>query len=608
MNLVQNPSKGRNKKIGYTLVAALALSMGLTMAGTRTVHADNAQMIDLPKGTNAQKNKIPGQYAFAGQVNQGITKVTPFGATNSDWSTSSSHTEDMTKHWYAFRLSGDSDNNDQWKGKVGIYYSNVGTYQGHTVDIKITMLDWKVQNYRWEDTNGNGKIDKKVPVKTAYAAFGKDDFEIFTPGMGAVKYRLDYLDHDTHKPVKLTAAWTFDDIDGNQWVGIEPSTLSSIDQIFYGDPDNGNTWLSYKKMGGIDYIYSNAHQHNDAVIQNGHNAGTLTSKQPKGSFTAAYSESSSFIIDWVFGQNTGKHAVEDQEDLEKDSSYWNRVGKYDPDADTKYPIKNISSYVDATFFNHAYLKFGTTPMLKDKPKEPKKFDSDSDEGTNTPSEIGTDKSIDHDLLKNRYEEYHYQIMHDVPKVRPNLKYDLYMITDQIDKDLDVSNVHVYNRANQDVTYMFTVNVDSNNKLSVIAKDSSLGHDDFYREQYKITFDAKIKPGVSLADHQDPKHKDQAVVYNEAKVTTSNGTADSNKTTTNVPFTPKDQTKAISTDGNGKGDSLQVDYDENYKYTVDVAAPDGEDIKTLELKDKLEDVLDLKDIKVYDQDDNNKDVT
>ena len=103
-------------------------------------------------------------------------------------------------------------------------------------------MDWKVQNYQWVDTNGNGKADTRENIKDAYVAFGRDDFEVFTPGLGAIKYRLDYLDHDTKKPVKITGSWTFNDIDGDQWVGIEPNTFSSVDQVIYGDRgNNGNT-------------------------------------------------------------------------------------------------------------------------------------------------------------------------------------------------------------------------------------------------------------------------------------------------------------------------------------------------------------------------------
>ncbi|RHW49251.1 cell wall anchor protein [Lactobacillus bombicola] len=603
------------KKLGAFLMASTAVIVGINVS-SRSVYADNAEMVNLSKGINAKGNKVPGQYGFAAKVTKGITQVKPFGATENDWATSSSHTENDTKHWYAFQTSYGEDGrvlstNDKWKGKVGVYYSNVGTYEGHTIDIKLTVMDWQIKNYVWSDTTGEGNADTKIPEATAYIAFGKDDFEIFTPGMGAVKYRLDYLDHDTHKPVKMTGAWTFDDIDGNQWVGIEPTTMSNVDQLIYGDrdTDNGNTWLSPKKMNGTQYIYSDAKQHNKGVTDSaGHNEGTLTSADKKGSFTAAYSNASSFVINWVYGQNTGSAAIDEQKELENTSKYWNMIGQYDPDADKEYPISNIVNSVYATAFNHAYLKYGTKAIAPDKPDTPKKYVSDSNEGTNVPSEIGTDKSVNHDILKDRYETYHYQITHNVPDVRKEFKYDSYMITDQLDKDLDISNVHIYNRANQDVTYMFTVNVDDGNKLSVVAKNDSLTSEDFYLQQYKITFDGTVKTGVSLADHQDPKHNDQAVIYNDAKVTTSNGTSDSNKTTTNIPFTQTSQTKAVSTDGNGKGDSIQVDYNAPYKYTVDVAAPDGEDIKTLELKDTLEDVLDLKEVKVYDLDDNNKDVT
>ncbi|WEV52096.1 isopeptide-forming domain-containing fimbrial protein (plasmid) [Lactobacillus sp. ESL0700] len=596
----------KNVKHAKTVIALLALTIGAGV-GTNTVYADNAQMTDLPKGSNAYQNKIPGQYAFSGKVLP-TTKVTPFGGTNGDWGVSTSNTGN---HWYAFKLSDNVGDNNKWKGKVGIYYSNIGNYKGHTVDLKITMLDWKVQNYEWVDTNGNGIKDTRKNVNVAYAAFSKDDFDIYTPGIGAVKYRLDYLDHDTHKPLKMTASWTFNDIDGNQWVGIEPTTFSNVDQLYYGDAeDKGNTWLSYKKMSGMNYIYSDANLHNTELAHAAgtHNPGTVTSKDKKGSFTAAYSDSSSFIINWVYGENTGKHAIEDQNTLENNPDYWNMVGQYDPNADTEYPVSNIDNFIREQAFDHAFLQFSTNRILPDKPEVPTKYVSDSDEGTNVPSEIGTDKSVDHDILKNRYEEYHYSITHDVPEVRKEFKYSEYQITDQLDKDLDISNVHVYNRENQDVTYMFTVTVDNSNELSVVAKDDALANDDFYREQYKITFDSKVKPGVSLADHQDPKHKEQAVIYNVAKVTTSNGTADSNKTTTNIPFTPKDQTKAVSADGKGDGKDLAVDFGQDYKYSVKVAAPDDVNIKSLELKDKLEPVLTLKDVKVYDLDDNNKDIT
>lgn len=605
---MKRKEKEHLKAASCSLIALASVLFGLAST-SNAVYADNAQMVNLPKATQAKGNLKPREYSFSARITSN-SRVIPFGGGEEDWGTAKTNTESHDHYWYCFQLSSDTGNNNKWKGKVGVYYSNVGVYKGHIVDIKITMMDWKVKNYRWEDTNNNGVADTKVPIKTAYAAFGRNDFDIFTPGMGAVKYRLDYYDHNSHKPIKMTAAWDFDDIDGNQWVGIEPSTWSNIDQIFYGNQQTGETWLSSKKMGGMNYIYSDANQHNTEIKAGGKNEGTVLSTDLKGGFTTTFSSASSYIINWVFGQNTGKHAIDEQNQLEHDDTYWNMVGKYDATADTKYSHKNMDfSYsVPHDLFNHAYLQYGTNAILPDKPKEPQKFVSDSDEGTNTINEVGTDKSVDHDILKNRYEKYHYQITHDVPGVRSEFKYTSYQITDDLDNDLDISNVHVYNAENQDVTYMFTTNVGSGNNLSVVAKGDTLKNDDFYRQQYKVTFDAKVKPGVSLADHKDPKHKDQAVFYNTAEVTTSNGSADSNKTTTNIPFTPKEQTKAVSTDGNGKGDSIEVDYGQEYKYSVDIAVPDDENVKSIELKDKLEDVLELKDVKVYDRDDSNKNIT
>lgn len=608
-----NFAKGKSRKLLGTASIALMLTTSLaTMINTElhTVKADNAEMVDLPKGVNSQGAKYPGEYSFIPTVKKGITTVRPFGGTSDDWYTSSTNTEDMTKHWNVLAINDDyfhgGKDNVALKGKAGLYYSNVGTYKGHIVDIKITLMDWKIDSYKWvEDSKGK---QSKATLPGTYVAFGVDDFEIFTPGAGAVKYRMDYIDHDNHKPIKINGQWTFRDIDGNQWVGIDNSTFSGIDTIYYGDPNNRKTWLSYKKMIGTNYIYSDANQHNTPFeTSNGHNAGTVTSNQLKAAFTATYSNLDHFTMTWVYGDNTGKNAVASQKELEADQSYWSMNGKYDPDADNT-TISKINKTIDGMMFNHAYLSYGSKPIVKDKPKSPVKYVSDSDEGTNVPSEIGTNKSVDHDILKNRYETYNYQITHDVPDVSDEFKYTEYRITDSLDKILDVSNVHVYNSDNQDVSYMFTTNVDSSNRLSVIAKSDSLKNDDFYRQQYKITFDAKIKQGVSLADHMDPKHKDQAVIVNKAKVTTDNGTADSNDTTTNVPFTEKSQVKAVSSDGTGKGDNLEVSYDEEYNYTIDVVVPDSQDVTSIELKDKLEDVLDVKDVKIYDQDDNGKDIT
>lgn len=584
-----------NKVIGLAGAALAIVSLGF--ATSTTVKADNAQMQDLPKGIKAAGAKIPGQYGFRPKVMKGITKVSPFGGTSSDWATSSTNTEGKSHSWDAFRLKG----NENLKGKIGVYYSNVGSdpVSGKTLDMKITLNDWKINAYKWDHST---EPIKKVALENPYAAFGVDDFEIFTPGDGALAYRVDFIDHDTGKPVKLNTQMTFLDIDGNQWVGFDSSTYSHIDNVYYGDQE-GKNWLSYMDKMGKKYIYSDANLHHEALPDG---SGTVKSSNLYGGFTTSLSNTDHMNITWVYGTNTGKHAVESQNELLATNGYWQlNDSNYDADAQ-KNKIGTIASSIWNGNFNHAYLAFGGRAILPDKPLDPKKFVSDKDEGTNVPSEIGGIKSVTHDMLENRYEQYHYQIIHSVPDVRDRFKYSEYRITDNLDNilNIDTGSIRVYNRENQDVTYMFTVTLSSGNNLSVIAKSDTLALDDFYRETYKISFDATVKPGKSLKDHADPKHKNQAVIDNQSKVITDNGSADSNIVTTNIPFTKEKDEKFVSNDGLGNTKSLvDVDFGKKYTYRVEATVPDNVDIDSLAIKDTIEsDVQNIKGVKVYDYDD------
>lgn len=589
-------TKLKNTKVISLAGAALAI-ISLGFATSTTVKADNAQMQDLPKGVKAEGAKIPGQYGFRPKIMKGITKVSPFGGTSSDWATSSTNTEGKSHSWDAFRLKG----NENLKGKIGVYYSNVGSdpVSGKTLDMKITLNDWKINAYKWDHST---EPIKKVALENPYAAFGVDDFEVFTPGDGALAYRVDFIDHDTGKPVKLNTQMTFLDIDGNQWVGFDSSTYSHIDNVYYGDQE-GKNWLSYMDKMGKKYIYSDANLHHEALPDG---SGTVKSTNLYGGFTTSLSNTDHMNITWVYGTNTGKHAVESQNELLATNGYWQlNDSNYDADAQ-KNKIGTIASSIWNGNFNHAYLAFGGRAILPDKPLDPKKFVSDKDEGTNVPSEIGGIKSVTHDMLENRYEQYHYQIVHSVPDVRDRFKYNEYRITDNLDNilNIDTGSIRVYNRENQDVTYMFTVTLSSGNNLSVIAKGDTLALDDFYRETYKISFDATVKPGKSLKDHADPKHKNQAVIDNQSKVITDNGSADSNIVTTNIPFTKEKDEKFVSNDGLGNTKSLvDVDFGKKYTYRVEATVPDNVDIDSLAIKDTIEsDVQNIKGVKVYDYDD------
>ncbi|MDO4912236.1 MAG: isopeptide-forming domain-containing fimbrial protein [Lactobacillus sp.] len=609
--------KFNSKKLRNLAVVGLlgtSMSMGVLntlVTTTHVVHADadkgDAPISTMPKYINNKGYTIPGKYGTSIRVTD-ETKIIPFSGNNGDWAKATSHTDhipgsnkDATYHWYAFDVS----DNKSKKGTIGVKYTNVGSYNGHKLDLKITALDWDIDSYYYADIDDDGDKEKQELQRPFIAFSGTNDlnnFAIFTPGTGRVKYRIDYLDHDTGDPIKITGQNTFNDIDGNQWVGLDSSTFNGLDQISVGDVKTGDSWLSYKKIAGVNYIYSDANQHNTDIGGN----GTLTSDDGRGSFTTMFSDKSSLTFDWAYGITTGKHAPEDQTEVEKKLKKI-MVGNYDPDADKNtIDTKSLNS-ISPMVFNHAFLTF-SGPLPNDMtPQAPKKYVSDSDEGTNVPTEIG-EKSVTSDTLKDRNETFHYQITDDVPLLDGKFFWDSYEITDQLDKILDADNVHVYDNSGKDVTYKFHTSISSGNRLKISADLEYLNTLDFYNQTYRVTFDARIKDGASLEDYRDPKHADQYVIPNDkATVSTNTGSADSNGTKTYVKATNTSIHKTVSYDGNGNDEKLTgIPFGKEFTYRVDVSTSDNDKVDHLEISDQLEKVLNLGEVHVYDS--NGNDVT
>lgn len=591
---------------GAALMIASLGTAFVTNGSSHVVKADADSMAKAPGGTSTSGIKMSGDYVFAPKVMPGITKTWAFGS-NAKWVIT-----DKGNYVLDYTDPGSIAS----KGKMGVYYQNVGQYDGHTVDVRLTITDYKYDNYKELDAIDNGQ-------RNTMQVYG-DRVGVDSPASDvgtSFKYRVDYLDSKTKQPLKLRGQYSFNDIDMNQGIYLDPTTTSHITNTYY----TGDTKLSYKKVGDQMLVYNRhfqAYKDDDSATPEDPEHPSYTPEYVNHdetwlphNFTITYDNAASltFVWGWPYG-GTGSKAGNESKFPGRDftingidKAYWlnpaysavlsDEVKATNPENDKK----NITTQV----IDHgagAFLELNAQAVLPEKPQAPKKYVSDSDEGTNVVSEIGLEKSVDHNMLKNRYEKYHYQITQNVPDVQSVFHYSNYEISDKIDKVLDASNVHVYNRENQDVTYRFTVVKDDNNELHVVAKPSTLQQGDFYNETYKVTYDAAIKPGVSLADHQDPKHSDQAVIKNTPEVTIDHDTVKGNTTTTNVQFTHPDPQKSVSNDGNGNGTSLNVDFGKEYKYRVDATAPDNEDIKSFSIEDKLEDVLDLKDVKVYDYDD------
>lgn len=633
--------KIKNLKLGSC--AAVLLTVGLfSISNTQIVKADKAQMAEAPKSrklTGGQE--IPGKYAFSPKIIPGITKVTAFG--NAHWATShSGATWSPQDRNAAYRntswLTFDRDKDVNLKGKLGVLYSNVGVFNGHTIDAKVTITDWNTMSPLAESdqlSNYSKMTQNRIGISTSF--FGG----VAQPGNGevgynALRFRIDMLDHDTHQPIKVSGRYTFED--GAAGIVLSPSTYQHISDVYYTD----DTELDPFNVKGWYFFHHDERKHNDWTQDDyGGKTDDFASfhRQKQRSITMTYDNMSSFDgvsltvtggkprrntkmlngmnnVDWA--RDHGATVWQDEKD--PDQYYFTytqkAVKELDPDAlsgsydsNLGYDPVSVDQQVQPEVFTGSQVKWNLAAIGDLTPQKPQKFVADSDEGTIDPSQVLLlNKGVYHNTLKNRYEKYHYAITHTVPNVKvfpgspDDQTYKSYSITDKLDKVLDgASNVKVYDDQNQDVTYRFNIQT-KDNTLKVIAKPSTLTQEDFYNNTYKVTFDTDVKPGVSLADHIDAEHKDQALVENKPVVEIDNNSVDGNTTKTNIPFVPDNTDKHVSTDGNGDTTKLDVDFGKEYKYRVDADVPDNVNVTSLELTDQLEKVQDIKDVKVYDYDD------
>lgn len=102
-------------------------------------------------------------------------------------------------------------NADEDKGKFGMLYTNVGSYSGESVDLKLTVMNWGqlADNYVTE------KGDKITP----YLVFRKDVIEIQSVAVRSVRVRFTFLKSGTSEVLSISGHATLSDLDGGQGFG-----------------------------------------------------------------------------------------------------------------------------------------------------------------------------------------------------------------------------------------------------------------------------------------------------------------------------------------------------------------------------------------------------
>lgn len=220
--------------------------------------------------------RIDSKYSFSPRWISGKTYMEPFGDT-----AKYSYAEDLWKlegggsrygtlnsNWYyPVRLTSASQ-----KGKMGVWYRNVGEYQGKMLDMKFTIVDWSQIRTNTVLTSSAIPGGSKVSYTTIF--FGKTDITLHTISgyMKQPKFRLEFFDKQGNS-VAISGHNTFKDIDDAQfyiastdvhgYLASNTKLTASGNRVQSpsggaGENDKPN-WLTitYDNKKAIDFVFNN---------------------------------------------------------------------------------------------------------------------------------------------------------------------------------------------------------------------------------------------------------------------------------------------------------------------------------------------------------------
>ena len=127
-------------------------------------------------------------------------------------------------------------------GDIVARYTNVGTYKGKSVDLRIIIHDW--QRIKLNDGGVN------------YLSFQKDKIAVTVPQNEWTSMTWEFVESGTTKRIRVAGYFTFADIDAGQAVQFNKATSKAIDRFIISDSGN---YLKYRNVDGQYRIYDTAY-------------------------------------------------------------------------------------------------------------------------------------------------------------------------------------------------------------------------------------------------------------------------------------------------------------------------------------------------------------
>ena len=199
----------KKKVINLTVIMIMAVSL-FAVAPLISDEARAAMSVTKVNSSTV----IDSEYSFAPRFISGKTILEGFGGSSYSDDLWSLNSDKSVYYWpseykYPIRLTSSSQ-----KGKIGVWYRNVGEYNGKMLDMKITLADWTELRspITISTTEGN-----KVSYPTLFFDKTKIKVDVIGGYIKAPQYKFEFFDKQGNR-VNITGHINMLDIDDNQYV------------------------------------------------------------------------------------------------------------------------------------------------------------------------------------------------------------------------------------------------------------------------------------------------------------------------------------------------------------------------------------------------------
>lgn len=275
--------------------------------------ASAASITTAPKLSIPNANtEIGSDYTFVPTFGDNST-VSTFGSGN--WrkiNQNKEGRENWNHQWWAINLNNQVASNSNLKGKIGVKYTKVGSFNGQELDLIITLTGWGAHFQ-----------------KTGNISFNTTDIEMYSQGYSAVDMEWRYVKSGTSTEVKVAGYLTFGDIDAAQGIRFNQTTTNNISQVMI--PSNKSKLLYKTYNNGAWYYVDDPYDTPEK------------DRSPLYRFTILYSGQSRLNLTWTVNYaNQGM----------KDTSAWAFDGNYN------------TTRANGQFFYYEYDKPARTAIAK----------------------------------------------------------------------------------------------------------------------------------------------------------------------------------------------------------------------------------------------------